>query len=187
MIWSRLPRIFLTPHGSNRKKLRYASPYHVHLNRMGSNGHPGPYLFASTASGPQNLLHHDTVLGCGLAASSIATACPHDDNNYANARTERKTRNREHLRAFSFHFCTSKCCNPTRPFAYYKRGGRDPRPKTAARQDNTTQWQCTKHTLKHLNTPTHTNLGAIPLSTNLYPPTTSTLVQSNTSSSEHWR
>jgi hypothetical protein len=145
------------------------------------------YLFIAAASGPRNLLHHDTVSEYGLAASSIAMACHHHDDDYTNARTERKARNREHLRAFSFYFCTSKCYNPTPPFSYYKRGGRDPRPKIVAWQDNTTQWHCTKHTLKHLNTPTHRDLEAIPLSTILYPPTTSTLVQSNTSSSEHWK
>jgi hypothetical protein len=47
-------------------------------------------------------------------------------NDYANTQTERKASNREHLMAFSFYFRTSKYCNPTPPFAYYKRGGRDP-------------------------------------------------------------
>jgi hypothetical protein len=106
------------PHGSNRKKLRYTAPYHVHLNRTGSNGHPGPYLFADVALGPR----------------SIATACHHHDDDYMNARTERKARNRKHLRAFSFYFHTSRYCNPTPPFAYYKRGGRDHQQE---RRDNT--------------------------------------------------
>jgi hypothetical protein len=110
----------------------------------------------------------------------------HHDGDCANTRTERKASNREHLRAFSFYFCTFKYCNPTPPFAYYKRGGRDPRQEEMKNgETNTQQWQYTKHTLKHTNTPTHRDLGAIPLSTSLYSPTTSTLVQSNTSSSEH--
>jgi hypothetical protein len=46
-------------------------------------------------------------------------------NDYVNAWIERKASNREHLRAFSFYFRTSKYYNPTPPFAYYKRGGRD--------------------------------------------------------------
>jgi hypothetical protein len=141
MIRSRLPWIFLAPHSNNRKKLCYSALYHVHLNGTGSNGRPGPpYLFVGAALGPRNLLHHDTMTGYGLAVSSTATACHHCDDDCANARTKRKARNREHLRAFSFHFHTSKCCNLTPPFAYYKRGGRDPRQKVAARQDNTMQW-----------------------------------------------
>jgi hypothetical protein len=44
------------------------------------------------------------------------------------------------------------------------------------RIDNAQQFQHTRHTLKHTNTPTHRDLGAIPLSTSLYLPTTSTLV-----------
>jgi hypothetical protein len=73
-------------HGSNRKKLRYAAPYHVHLNGAGSNGCIGPsYLLTSVASGPQNLLHHDIVLGHGRATSSIATTCHHHNYDYANA------------------------------------------------------------------------------------------------------
>jgi hypothetical protein len=43
-------------------------------------------------------------------------------------------------------------------------------PSTKKRLDNTQQRQCTKHTLKHSNTPTHRDLGAIPLLTILYPP-----------------
>jgi hypothetical protein len=38
---------------------------------------------------------------------------------------------------------------------------------------------------KHSNAPTHRDLGVTPLSTSLYPPTTSTPVQGNTSNSEH--
>jgi hypothetical protein len=34
------------PHGSNREKLRYAAPYHVHLNGTGSNGRPGSPTFS---------------------------------------------------------------------------------------------------------------------------------------------
>jgi hypothetical protein len=131
-----------------------------------------PYLFVDAVLGPQNLLHHDTVSGYGLAASSTATPLPPPRRRLCF--THRKSRNREHLRTFSFYFRTSKCCNPIPPFAYYKRGGRDPRPKR--RKDDTTQWQCTKHTLKHSNTPTHRDLGDIPLSTSLYPLTTSTSV-----------
>jgi hypothetical protein len=59
------------PHGSNREKLCYAAPYHVHLNGTGSNSHPDPHLFIGAASGPHNLLHHDTVSGYGLAASTV--------------------------------------------------------------------------------------------------------------------
>jgi hypothetical protein len=44
-------------------------------------------------------------------------------------RMHRKARNREHLRAFSFYFRTSKYCSLTPPFACYKRRGRDPRQK----------------------------------------------------------
>jgi protein-tyrosine phosphatase len=93
------------------------------------------------------------VLGYGRTTSSTATAWHHCNDGCAKARTKRKARNREHLRAFSFYFCTSKHCNLTPPFAYYKRGGRDPRPKG---RNNTMKWQCTKHTLKHSNTHTHT-------------------------------
>jgi hypothetical protein len=98
-----------------------------------------PYLFTGAASGPQNLLHHDTVSGYGRATSSTAMACHHHDDDCANARTKMKAWNREHLRAFSFYFHTSKCCNPTPPFAYYKRKGRDPRPgggETTPREGN---------------------------------------------------
>jgi hypothetical protein len=38
---------------------------------MGSNGRPGPHLFVGAASGPRNLLHHDTASGYGLAASTV--------------------------------------------------------------------------------------------------------------------
>jgi hypothetical protein len=144
------------------------------------------YLFAGAALGPQNFLHHDTVSRYGIAASnydiSTATTCHHDDDDCVNARIERKASNREHLMAFSFYFRTSRYCNLTPPFAYYKRGGRDPRQN---KLNNTQQQQCTKYTLKHSNIPAHKDLGAIPLSTSLYPPSTSTSVQSNTSSSEH--
>jgi hypothetical protein len=87
-----------------------------------------PHLFADATSGPRNLLHHDTVLGYGLAAST-ATTCHHHHHHhdFANAQTKRKARNKEHLRDFSFYFRTSKYYNPTTPFVYYKRGGRDPR------------------------------------------------------------
>jgi hypothetical protein len=64
----------------------------------------------------------DMASPCHLQLRHAATTA----NDYANARTERKASNREHLRAFSFYFRTSKYCNPTPPFAYYKRGGRDP-------------------------------------------------------------
>jgi hypothetical protein len=188
IIRSRLARFFLTPHGSNREKLCYAAPYHVHLNGTRSNGRPGPPPFrrrSFRATKSSSSWHRVRVwprrVNCD---TSIATACHHHDNDCTNAWTERKARNREHLRTFSFYFHISRYCNPTPPFAYYKRGGRDPRQDTL---DNAHQWQCTKHTLKHSNTPTHRDLGAIPLSASLYPPTTSTLVQGNTSSSEHWK
>jgi hypothetical protein len=87
--------------------------------------------------------------------------------------------------AFSFYFCTSKYRNLTPPFANYKSRGRDPQQRKKW-LDNAQQKQYTKHTLKHTNTPTHRDLGAIPLSISLYPPTTRTPVQGNTSSSEHW-
>jgi hypothetical protein len=143
-----------------------------------------PHLFAGTVSGPRNLLHRDTVSGYGFTASSTVMAC-HHHYDCANARTERKASNGEHLRIFSFYFRTSRYCNPTPPFAYYKRGGRDPRQKRGETRDNAQQWQCTKHTHKHSNTPIHRDLEAIPLSTSLYPPTTSTSAQSNTNNSEH--
>jgi hypothetical protein len=177
-----------SPPRSNREKLRYAAPYHVHLNGTGSNGRLGPppfrrRSFRTTKS--SSSWHHVRVwprrVNCD---TSTATACHHYDDDCTNARTKRKGNNREHLRAFSFYFRTFRYCNPTPPFAYYKRGGRDPQQK---RLDNAQQWKCTKHTLKHLNTPTHRILGAIPLSISLYPSTTSTSVQSNISSSKHWK
>jgi hypothetical protein len=115
------------PYGSNREKLFYATPYHVRLNGAGSNGHLGPHLFANVASGPRKLLHLDTMLGYGFTASSIAMTCCYRNDDCANARIERKTSNREHLWAFSFYFRTSRYCNMIPPFAYYKRGGRDPK------------------------------------------------------------
>jgi hypothetical protein len=83
-------------------------------------------------------------------------------------------------------FPTSEHCNPIPPFACYKRGGRDHQPR---RHNKTTPHYgnvLNTHALQHSNTPTHRDLGAIPLSMSLYPPTTSTSVQNNTSSSEHW-
>jgi hypothetical protein len=104
MIQSRLSHIFLAPHGSNRKRLRHATPYHVFLNGAESNGRPGPHLFTDAASGPRNPLHHDTMSGYGLTASSTAMAHHHHDNDCTKARAKRKARNREHIKAFSFHF-----------------------------------------------------------------------------------
>jgi hypothetical protein len=129
MIRSRLPRIFLAPTtviGS------YATPHPTMSTSTGRGAmavHLGPPPAFSPAQlqGHEIFFYHDTMSGYGLAASSTATACHHHHDYYANTRTERKARNREHLRAFSFYFRTSKCCNPTPPFAYYKRGGRDPR------------------------------------------------------------
>jgi hypothetical protein len=188
IIRSRLPQFFLAPHGSNREKLRYTAPYHVHLNGIGSNDHLGPPPFRRCnfrATKSSSSLHRVKVwprrVNCD---TTTAMACRHHHHHdCVNPWTERKARNREHLRVFSFYFCTSRYYNPTPPFAYYKKGGRDPRQRQL---DNAQQWQCIKHTLKHSNTPTHRDLGAIPLSTSLYPPTTSTSVQSNTSCSEHW-
>jgi hypothetical protein len=117
------------------------------------------HLFVGAALGPQNLLHHDTVSGYGLIASSTAMACHNDD--CANAQKLGIGSTLGHLLSI-FH--TSKCCNPTPPFAYYKRGGRDPRPRGAAQQDDTTQWQCTKHTLKHSNTHRHIETRELSLS-----------------------
>jgi hypothetical protein len=37
----------------------------------GATAVQAPQLFADAASGPRNLLHHDTVLGYGLAASTV--------------------------------------------------------------------------------------------------------------------
>jgi hypothetical protein len=76
------------PHDCNRKKLRYAAPYHAHLNRAGSNGRPGPHLFTGTDLGPRNLLHHDTMSGYGHAASATAMAGHHHGDDYANAQEE---------------------------------------------------------------------------------------------------
>jgi hypothetical protein len=59
------------PHGSNREKLRYATPHHVHLNGTGSNGRPGPHLFTGAALGLRNPLHHDTMSGYGLVTSTV--------------------------------------------------------------------------------------------------------------------
>jgi hypothetical protein len=188
IIRSRLPQFFLAPHGSNREKLCYAAPYHIHLNGTGSNSRPGPPPFrwrGFRAMKSSSSWHHVRVWPRRVNYdTSTTTSCHHHDDDCVNAQTERKANNREHLRAFSFYFRTSRYYKPTPPFAYYKRGGRDPRQN---RLDNAQQWQITKHTLKHSNTPTHRDLGAISLSTSLYPPTTSTSVQSNTSSSEHWK
>jgi hypothetical protein len=171
IIYSRLPRFFLAAHGSNREKLRYVAPYHVQLNGTGSNGRPGPPPFhrhSFRAMKSSSSWHRIRVWPHRVNYdTSTATACHHDNDDCANARIERKARNREHLRAFSFYFRTSRYCNLTPPFVYYKMGGRDPRQDML---DNAQQWQCTKHTLKHSNTPTHRDLGAIPFSTSLYPP-----------------
>jgi hypothetical protein len=105
--------------------------------------------------------------GYGRATSSTATACHHRDDDCANARTKRKARNREHLRAFSFYFRTFKYCNLTPPFVNYKRGGRDlqreGRKKKATPRDGNVL-------STHSNTCTHRDLGSIPLSTSLHPP-----------------
>jgi hypothetical protein len=98
---------------------------------MGSNGRPGPPPFRRPYFRVTKSFlswHHVRVWPRRVNSdTSIATTCHHHNDDYANARTERKTSNREHLRAFSFYFHTSRYCNLTPPFAYYKRGGRDPR------------------------------------------------------------
>jgi hypothetical protein len=101
------------PHDNNREKLCCTALYHVRLNGMRSNGRLGPHLFAGAASGPRNLYHHDTMSGYGFITSTTAMAGHHHDDDYANARTKRKASNRNHLRAFSFYFRTSRYCNLT--------------------------------------------------------------------------
>jgi hypothetical protein len=153
---------------------------------QGATAVQAPHLFAGTTSGPRNLLHHDTMSEYGFTASSTATAHRHHNDDCANARIERKASNREHLRAFSFYFRTSRYYNPTPPFAYYKRGGRDPQQRERRRKTTPSNGNVLSTHPKHSNAPTHRDLGAIPLSTSLYLPTTSTPAQGNTSSSEHW-
>jgi hypothetical protein len=131
------------------------------------------HLFVGVALGPQNLLHHDTVLGYGFTTSSTPTAGHSHDDDCAKARTKRKASNREHLRAFPFYFRTSEYCNSTPPIAYYKRGGRDPRQGTLEKMESVRQCPAMttyRHTLKHTNAPTHRDLGTIPLSTKLVTP-----------------
>jgi hypothetical protein len=134
---SRLPPFFLAPTAVTGRS--YATPHPIMSisTGQGATDIQAPYLFTGAASGPQNLLHHDTVSGYGLAMSFTATTCHHHDDNCTNARTERKARNREHVGTFFFYFRTSKCCNSTPPFAYYKREGRDPR--QGGKWDDTTQ------------------------------------------------
>jgi hypothetical protein len=113
-------------HGSNREKLHYATPYHVYLNGTRSNSHPGPTPFhrrSFRAMKSSSSWHRVRVW---LRRVIYSIACHHHDGDCANTRIERKAGNREHLRTFSFYFRTRKYCNPTPPFAYYKRGGRDP-------------------------------------------------------------
>jgi hypothetical protein len=93
--------------------------------------------------------------GYGFTASSTAMAHRHHDNNYASARTERKASNREHLRAFSFYFYTSRYCNLIPPFAYYKRGGRDPQRRGETR--------------KKKETPSYGNVLSIHANTQMHP------------------
>jgi hypothetical protein len=93
----------------------------------GATAIQAPHLFVDTVSWLRNLLRHDNVSGYGFTTSSTATTYHHYDDDCANERTERKASNMEHLMAFSFYFCASRYYNPTPPFAYYKRGGRDPR------------------------------------------------------------
>jgi hypothetical protein len=164
-------------------KLRYAAPYHIHLNGTGSNGRPGPHLFTGAASGPRNLLHRDTMSGYGLVASTVIHLQPR------HATTTTTTVQMHELggklaigRSFLSIFVHPDTV--TRPLPLYAIKG-EGGTLDKKRRDNAQQQQCTKYTLKHLNTPTHRDLGAIPLSTSLYPPTTSTSVQNNTSSSEH--
>jgi hypothetical protein len=167
----------------------YATPHPTMSTTMerGATAIQAPTFLPTQLQGPRNLLHHDTTSGYGLAVSTVIYVQPRHATTTTT--TVRMHELREKLGLGSilgpfFYFYTSRYCNSIPPFAYYKKGGRDPRQNTL---DKAQQWQCTKHTLKHSNTHTHTHrdLGAIPLSTSLYLPTTSTSVQSNTSSSEH--
>jgi hypothetical protein len=66
------------------------------------------------------------------------------------------------LEPFSFCFCTFRYCNPIPPFAYYKRGGRDPQREREMKKDNAQQWQCTKHTPETLKRTHSQRLGCHP-------------------------
>jgi hypothetical protein len=170
MIRSRLPLIFLAPHDSNRKRLRYTAPYHVRLNRAGSNGRLGPPTIS-----PAYLQGHETLF---IMTPCQGMASPHHQQPRCTITTTTTTVQKHELRgklgigstlghSFSI-FPTSEHCNPTPPFACYKRGGRDPQLEgDTARQHHTMAMFYTHtdtHTLNHSNTPTHRDLGAIPLS-----------------------
>jgi hypothetical protein len=146
MIRSRLPQFFLAPTTITGEG--YATPYPTMSTSTGRGATvvQTPHLFADTAPEPRNFLHHDTVSGYGLAVSSIATACHHHNDDCANAQKLEIGSTLGHLLSIFIH------PYPTPPFAYYKKGGRDPQPRGVAQRDDTTQWQCTKHTLKHSNT-----------------------------------
>jgi hypothetical protein len=118
------------PHGSNREKLRYAAPYHVHLNGMGSNDRPGPYLFTGVALGPRSLLHHDTMLGYGLTASTVIHLQPRHSTTTTTIVQMHELRGKlgigSTLGPFLSIFVHSDNVTRPLPFAYYKRGGKDP-------------------------------------------------------------
>jgi hypothetical protein len=132
MIRSRLSRIFLAPHGSNRKRLRYIAPYHVRLNGAGSNGRPGPPT--SPTFSPAQLQGHETLFimtPCQGMASPRHQQPRHTITTMMTIQ-KHELRGKLGIESTLGHslsiFCTSEHCNSTPPFACYKRGGRDPQP-----------------------------------------------------------
>jgi hypothetical protein len=126
------------PHDSNRKRLRYAAPYHVRLNGAESNDRPGPPTFSLA-----QLQGHKTLF-IMTPCQGMASPCHQQPRRtITTTTTVQKHELRGKLGIWSTlgHslsiFRTSKHCNPTPPFACYKRGGRDPQPGGTARQHHT--------------------------------------------------
>jgi hypothetical protein len=137
IIRSKLPWFFLAPTAATR--ISYATPHPTMSTSMGwgATAIHAPHLFVGAASGPRNLLHHDTMLGYGLTASTVIHLQPQQTTTTTTTVRMNELRGKlaieSTLGSFLSIFRTSRYCHSTPPFAYYKKGGRDPRQKRRQR------------------------------------------------------